>query len=200
MIADLLLDWLEGTDYWVLSRRSFYEQYDFDLALKSMPKSVAWVRDPIFLKQLLLECEAMFSVPLFSGVSICAHKLIARQSIGVHNDRPSVDNGLETHRLILQLNRADTPVSGGILCLHGSSPDRPIIKELTPVHNSAVGVEFSGISYHSVSPVTSGARYSVIFTFRASAGRSKEEIMRSLDPKYTDRLFFAAEDSMRSLA
>lgn len=189
--ADDLLRWLAEGDHWFLSQQKFYEQYEFELASMPLPTAVAPLTRPDVLAWLISLCESRFGEPLFSGVSIAAHKLVAGQYIGVHNDAPSSQCGMETHRLVVQLNHGRGSLVGGELQLFLQRTAPTPSSAYSPRHNAAFGFKLTPKSYHAVARVEAGERYSLIFTFRGADGRQDEQIMTKLPLPYRERLFFA---------
>jgi hypothetical protein len=143
-----------------------------------------------------LICEARFGEALFFGVSIAAHKLIANQYIGVHNDAPSPEYGMETHRLVVQLNHGEGSLTGGNLQLFAQRTASQPSRSYVPRHNAAFGFRLTPKSYHAVARVERGERYSLIFTFRGLGDRGDKEILTELPETYRDRLFFADSRQM----
>jgi len=73
-----------------------------------------------------------------------------------------------THRLIVQLNRGWARENGGLLCLAGdehSCSQQESPKLMVPVHRSAFAFKVSDRSFHSVTRVESGERYTLSYTF-----------------------------------
>jgi hypothetical protein len=193
--AHALLCWLARCDYWVLSRQSFYEHYEFELAQNPLSGPAVLLTSPDVLGQLTSLCERHFSEKLCSGVSVTAHKLVSGHHIGVHTDAPSKKYGMETHRLVVQLNHGQGLLSGGNLQLF-SHPKAPAPDcEYDPRHNSGFGFKLTPQSYHAVGPVWSGERYSLIFTFRSIEGSTDREILDGLPPEYRRRLFIVNRTS-----
>jgi hypothetical protein len=190
-LAEALLEWLVGCDHWFLSEQKFYEQYEFELAGKPLPETVAPLMEPDVLAHLISLCESRFGERLFSGVSIAAHKLAAGQYIGVHNDSPSAQYGMETHRLVVQLNHGEASLTGGELQLFAERAAPAPSRAYRPRHNAGFGFRLTPKSYHAVARVEHGERYSLIFTFRGADGREDDEILTDLPELYRERLFFA---------
>lgn len=188
--AEELRAWLAASADWVSADRGFYRQFEFELAHICLAGPVKRLVRREVLAKLLRTCETQFGVPLFSGVSITAHKLVPGQFIGIHTDTPSARHGLETHRLVVQLNEGADTLTGGELQLFAARHAPPACA-YAPAHNSGVAFALTAASFHAVAPVRSGERFSLIFTFRAAAGRSDSEVLAGLDQLYRDRLFFA---------
>src|SRR5262249_13999603 len=109
---------------------------------------------------------------------IAAHKLIPQQGIGVHTDRPQ--DGSETHRLVIHLNRGFVDSYGGHLIFFDDQKGQRVRKIIRPLHNSAVAFESSARSYHAVSNVLHGIRYSLVFSlWRRGAEREGQGVPQS---------------------
>ena len=107
--------------------------------------------------------------PLTEGaldlVEVTAHKLVPGQTIRIHNDFIA---GEESHRLLVHFNRW-SDVQGGILMLFGSSQPDDIKRALKPIHNSSFAFEISHQSFHAVSTIAEGERFTIVYSFKASS-------------------------------
>ena len=104
-------------------------------------------------------------------VRVTAHRLLAGSSLRPHCD---VSPLRFTHRLIVQLNRGWTHENGGLLCLfdgESSAKRRRHQKVIMPVHRSAFAFEISDRSFHAVTRVVSGERYTLSYTFYPPSGK-----------------------------
>jgi hypothetical protein len=108
--------------------------------------------------------ERVFGITLSSiHHEILAHRMLPGHRIGIHTDTPT--SGTETHRLLINLNAGFEDEYGGHLVLldvHNLADSAVIVP---PVHNSAVGMEFSDHSWHCVDEIRSGKRYSLVYSF-----------------------------------
>ena len=105
-------------------------------------------------------CSSSASAALASSA---AHKLLAKQTIRIHND---FLDGDERYRLLVQLNRGWTDAQGGMLMLFASGCSTDVRRVLRPVHGSMFAFEISPASYHAVSTVHSGERYTLVYSFK----------------------------------
>lgn len=106
--------------------------------------------------------ERLLGGKLTSQVEITAHKLNRTQKIRIHNDaRPDG----ETHRFLIQLNREWSESRGGLLMLFRGPDVEMLDNIIRPVSGSAFGFRISGKSYHAVSQVREGDRYTLVFSF-----------------------------------
>jgi hypothetical protein len=62
-----------------------------------------------------------------------------------------------------------TDADGGILMLFNSDDPSDIHRLLRPIHRSGFAFEISSTSNHAVSQVYGGARFSLIYSLRATA-------------------------------
>jgi hypothetical protein len=70
---------------------------------------------------------------------------------------------METHRLVIQFSPPE--LQGGELLLHGSRQDDDVQARFPSAFNSSVAFALSSDSYHSVTPVEGGVRYTIIYSF-----------------------------------
>lgn len=106
--------------------------------------------------------EQLFGVSLSSKVDISAHKLVGAQVIKIHNDYIP---GQETHRVLIQLNRGWEEANGGILMIFSNRNPESLASAFLPLNNSAFAFEISPKSYHAVSTIKYGERYTIVFSF-----------------------------------
>lgn len=156
-----ILQWLESETSWRLVKTDFYEQFVFSLLDVELPEHLSLLRDSICLRTLKLRFENLFGVNLKDQIDIVAHKLVPGQSIRIHND---FIPGSETHRFTVQLNRGLQDDWGGWFVLFNSSDPAEIHKILRPKHNTALGFAISARSYHAISPIYDGERYTLVFS------------------------------------
>ncbi len=157
-----VLGWLEAPNAWKLVTTDFYEQYEFSLWNVKLPERVAFLTEPRFQRALRKRVENTLDVSLANRVDAVAHKLMPGQRIRQHND---FIPGYETHRLTVQLNRGLDEAAGGWFVLFSGPEPADIHKVLLPRHNSALGFAISQSSFHAVSPLARGERYTLVFSF-----------------------------------
>lgn len=161
-LSQKLLDWLEQSSRWNLVTTDFYEQFEFSLLDSCLPRGLNFLCSPPFLTFLSRQIEELFSVELDRCPNITAHKLIPGQTIRLHND---FILGGETHRILIQLNRGWNMSKGGLLIFFNSACSEDIHRIFPPWHNSVVGFAISPRSYHAVSTVHSGVRFTLVYSF-----------------------------------
>jgi Rps23 Pro-64 3,4-dihydroxylase Tpa1-like proline 4-hydroxylase len=162
-LCGALLEWFEGDAPWRLRVASFYEQWEMHLDAVSVPSAVrSAVSDEVAARLsagLLLPIGAR--LPRLTEVT--AHKLLPGQTIRIHNDH--LEDG-ETHRILLQLNRGWSDEQGGLLMLFGSAAASDVRRIVRPLHGSSFAFEISPRSFHAVSTIASGERYTLVYSFR----------------------------------
>lgn len=97
---------------------------------------------------------------------INAHKLVGGQTIRIHND---FIGGEETHRVLLQINRGWDDAMGGMLMLFAGPRVEDVARMVRPTHASATSFEISPTSFHAVSTIHAGERYTIVYSFRRVA-------------------------------
>ena len=95
-------------------------------------------------------------------VDVNAHRLTPGQVIRVHNDYIA---GAETHRLLIQLNAGWATAQGGLLMLFEEEDVASVRNVILPVHGSGFAFEISPRSFHAVSEIRNGERYTLVYTF-----------------------------------
>jgi Rps23 Pro-64 3,4-dihydroxylase Tpa1-like proline 4-hydroxylase len=157
-----VLTWLENDAPWRLKIAAFYQQYEFSFEDAQLPSRVRSIFDETALQRLRTELEESFSTKLSDRVDITAHKLISGQRIRVHNDYIPRQ---ESHRVLIQLNRGWSEENGGILMFFNSDDARDVHGAFLPAHNTSVAFEISPTSFHAVSAINSGERYTLVMSF-----------------------------------
>lgn len=156
------LSWLEQKAPWTLTTTDFYEQYEFSLQHITAPFFLQDLIGPDTLASLRRQLFRLFGLPLSESVDITVHKLICGQTIRIHNDFIS---GRESHRLLLQLNRGWKPEHGGYLMLFSGPEPESLTKVIEPANGSIQAFPVSPCSYHAVSTVHSGERFTIVYSF-----------------------------------
>jgi Rps23 Pro-64 3,4-dihydroxylase Tpa1-like proline 4-hydroxylase len=161
-LCDLTLDWFEREAPWRLKVASFYEQWELHLDPTVLPRHLLSLIDEDALARVQGLLKPMTSAAL-ELVEVTAHKLLAGQTIRIHNDFIPQQ---ETHRVLLQLNRGWAEAQGGILMLFGSADAADLRRALRPIHRSGFAFEISPQSFHAVSTIVRGERFTVVYSFR----------------------------------
>lgn len=161
-VTNHILSWFETNAPWKLVVADFYEQFEFSLRDVGIPTGLSFLRDTSFLGAIRRRVGDLFGVNLREGVNITAHKLVPGQRIRLHND---FIPGAETHRLLIQFNRGWNDENGGFLLFFNSANPADIHKIFRLVHNSAVGFAITATSYHAVSTLHAGERFTLVYSF-----------------------------------
>ena len=162
-----ILDWFETDAPWKLTVAGFYEQYEFSLLDFSLPpvvRCLASSETRTVLRRQMSEC---FGRPLSERVEVTAHKLVAGQTIRIHNDYIA---GGETHRLLLQFNRGWESAHGGYLMFFSGPEPESVSEVVEPISGSVQGFAISPRSYHAVSTVHQGERNTLVYSFYPHSG------------------------------
>ena len=168
--ADAALAWLRHHAPWTLRVEDFYEQYEFSLLATELGPEIATVAAQGFVGCVRDELRRLFSVVgRLDLVDITAHRLTTGQTIRIHNDHLGGD---ETHRLLIQLNEGWDADRGGLLMLFSGDEPESLTHVVMPTHASGFAFEISPRSYHAVSSVRSGERYTLVYTFRRAGEAS----------------------------
>lgn len=164
-LEQALLAWLESEAPWRLAVMDFYEQYEFDFRDTDLPANLKGLFTESALHDLRQNVATLLGTRLKTRVDISAHKLNRSQKIRIHND--AQPDG-ETHRFLIQLNRGWSEANGGLLMLFRGPEVETLEEVIAPESRSAFGFEISTASYHAVSQVYHGDRYTIVFSFYAA--------------------------------
>jgi hypothetical protein len=164
--ADSLLAWLAQKAPWQPQKLDGYDGYaDISLGLGDLPPRLNFLLAPESLSYLRLSMGRFFEMGPEGHVRVTAHRLLPGSSLRPHCDVSPVHF---THRLLVQLNQGWTRQNGGLLCVFDGDPStkKPTNQKLIlPAHRSAFAFEISRRSFHAVTPVVAGERYTLSYTF-----------------------------------
>ena len=154
--------WLENDARWELTVEDFYEQYEVSMVQDEQAiVSHDLVHEDV-LATLRCAMSEHFCCRFTERVDVTAHMLVPGQTIRIHNDYLP---GGETHRLLLQINRSWEPNQGGhLMFFHGPTPES-VHRIIRPQSGSIQAFAISPRSYHAVSTVYSGERFTVVYSF-----------------------------------
>ena len=162
-LAENVLHWFEAAAPWRLRTESFYEQYEMNLHEAALPDEVAPALSDKMVASLYHRMLAPLTYQQLTLTEVNAHKLLPGQTIKIHNDYIGGD---ETHRLLVQLNRDWTDDCGGMLMLFSGPNVEDVARLIRPRHASGVAFEISPTSYHAVSTIRLGERYTIVYSFK----------------------------------
>ena len=161
-LAEATLEWMESDAPWTLRIADFYEQWELHLERATLPEPLSELLDADFVEQLKLRLLGPIVAVDLELVEVTAHKLLAGQTIRIHND---YIEDAESHRILIQLNRGWRDEQGGLLMLFGSSSSGDVQRVIRPIHRSAFGFSISDRSFHAVSTIAEGERYTLVYSF-----------------------------------
>jgi Rps23 Pro-64 3,4-dihydroxylase Tpa1-like proline 4-hydroxylase len=162
--ADRILRWFKDEAPWKLTITDFYEQYEFSLLHTPLFPGMERLIAPSFTETISAALERLFELSRkLKLVGVSAHKLTPGQTIRVHNDFLGAE---ETHRLLIQLNDGWEVTQGGLLMLFASEVPESLESIVLPTHASGFAFEISPKSFHAVSTINAGERYTLVYTFR----------------------------------
>ena len=157
-----LLSWLERDAPWKLATTSFYEQYEFSFDDVVLPPALQPMFSDAAISDLREMVGQLLRARLGPTVEMTAHQLTNSQTIRIHNDfRPAG----ETHRFLIQLNRGWREEHGGLLMLFRGPSVETVDHIIPPMSRSAFGFCISRTSFHAVSKVHGGNRFTLVFSF-----------------------------------
>ena len=156
--------WLETEAPWEPTSTDFYDQYEFSLLHAKSAPVVRRLICPETLRSLRDLMSGYFQRTLSARVDVTVHKLVPGQTIRIHNDYIS---GGESHRLLLQLNRAWGPAHGGYLMFFSGPEPETVCKVIEPRNGSVQAFAISPRSYHAVSTVHGGERFTIVYSFHS---------------------------------
>ncbi len=163
--ADALLAWLDARPWQSVGLDGYDGYCDAPLTASNLPEALRGLVAPGFLIQLRQLLAQFFPIDSSGYVRVTAHRILTGGALTAHTD---VSHIRFTHRLLVQLNRGWNPECGGLLCLHAGNPragQEPPRKSVAPIHRSGFAFEISQRSFHSVTPVLHGQRYTLSYTF-----------------------------------
>jgi 2-oxoglutarate-Fe(II)-dependent oxygenase superfamily protein len=164
--SNCLLRWFEKKADWKARKiENFYRYSDINLRTSDLAPQLAFLVQDDFLRQLQQDVGHAFGVALSGYVDVTGHRLASGDRIRVHSDFVTLRF---THRLLVQVNHGWVPGNGGVLGLLDRDPEadgHPRSKRIAPLHRSGFAFEVSRRSFHKVSRVTRGERYTLIFSF-----------------------------------
>lgn len=157
---DRILHWLEQDLPWQYTRTNFYQQFEFSLKDVDLPSDLEFLTSAETIGSIGSWLHENFQSPALELDDIVAHLLESGHGIGVHNDhRP---NG-ETHRLLVQFSRG---VEGGVTALCRDQSAESVRRLIKPIHGTAIAFAISDSSYHAVSKVLQGRRFTLVYSFK----------------------------------
>lgn len=164
-LADGLLAWCENQAPWKYRKEPFYEVFEVNLATAKRTDLIESLLSRETLHEIRTFVSNYLGCTLDEHVDVGAHRMSPGFKMGIHTD---YGNTKQSHRLFVQLNRGWSASYGGLLVLvdeerpKGPSPRH---RYVVPMHGSGMMFEPSQKSYHAVSEVNEGERYTLCFSF-----------------------------------
>jgi hypothetical protein len=165
-LAESVLCWLERDAIWTVKSCWFYLRHtSLNISERVAGTDADIVCAPAVIQSIRKHLERLFETKLDPHkVDLSAERALCGHRIGRHNDGPK--DGSVTHRLVVYLNRGYDPAHGGRLSLFSqrdSLNESAVLYD--PLHNSAVGKQFSRNSWHSLQDVRGGQYFSLRYAF-----------------------------------
>jgi Rps23 Pro-64 3,4-dihydroxylase Tpa1-like proline 4-hydroxylase len=166
-VGGALLEWLEDAPHWKPHVGGFYDLDDFSLLkARALPERLHCLRSRETLSWLRHRVGSLFGTALTENVDVDALRMRPTDKVGIHTDyRP----GRETHRLIFYVTPEWRPEFGGVLLFFEEPSHEGLRIGFPPLNLLAIGFEISERSHHAVSPMVKGVRYSLVYSFYATA-------------------------------
>ena len=159
-LAQRALSWLRHTKAWERQEGAFFRHDSFALTPEVVAPEVEAIVSPKTLGSLRALLQSRFATEVEPFAHVEAHRSTRRDDIGLHTDAD-----VREIRLMLNLNTRWTPDQGGVLQLQDRPDHRCRRVRYRPLHNSATAFCTAQDSYHRVSPVQEGERYTLLYRF-----------------------------------
>ena len=159
-LAQRALSWLHRTEAWARQEGDFYRHDSFSLTPEVVPPDVEGVVSPNTLGTLRALLQLRFATEVESFAHVEAHRSTERDDIGLHTDAD-----VSEIRLMLNLNARWAPGQGGVLQLQDRPGPACRRVRYRPLHNSATAFRTATDSYHRVSSMQEGERYTLLYRF-----------------------------------
>lgn len=164
--GERLLHWFEHDAVWIEKNiEDFYESYDISLRTSTLPLELQFLVDEEFLAGVREHVARAMNTRLGPKTDVTAHRLVPGHHIAIHSDYGELK---QTHRLLVQLNRGWSLANGGLLMfLAHERPTEPSDDDCyyIPAHCTAFCFEVSPKSFHAVSRVKQGDRFTLCLSF-----------------------------------
>lgn len=135
---------------------------------QDLPPAMATLLTGEVLAGLTTRMQDVFGEVFDTDFVVTANKQVPGDGSMVHNDyfADQLDHPFFfTHRLIVYLSPDDGGGRGGVLGLFGSEDPKDLLRAIAPRFNSGAAMAMGPRSFHAVSAITAGTRYSLCFSF-----------------------------------
>ncbi|GLZ77485.1 hypothetical protein Afil01_22920 [Actinorhabdospora filicis] len=149
-------------------RRSFY------WTSTAAPPAIAGLLTPALMRSLREQAEEIFGKSFERDFPVSANRYPVGHGIKIHNDYfpdPAAHRYFFTHRLIVYLSPDTDADSGGLLGIFERDDPGTRIRTIVPAFNAGSLMAMGPGSFHAVSAVKTGVRYSIGFSFTNITGR-----------------------------
>jgi hypothetical protein len=176
--ARALSEWIGAASTWkecdsaVPARRTFYWNSD------GAPGPIRDTLTPGLMQSLRDRVEELFGRRFSTTFTVSANRYSAGHGIKIHNDyfpAPGSHPFFFTHRLIVYLSPGGDASSGGLLGIFAGDKPQDRVRTIVPTFNSASVMAMGPRSFHAVSAVRAGTRYSIGFSFTNTTGGYEQE-------------------------
>ncbi|MEC3196184.1 2OG-Fe(II) oxygenase [Bacillus cereus] len=181
--ANEILNWLEHTDLFLRRNENNNKSNEFIVKDDNCPKDLRFLVSSKGLKFFKIQLEKLFQITFEDNFILSAVKHEPGDGTSIHSDYANIHERSQnffTHRFLVYLNRQWSEEDGGMLGLFASKDSSSLIKVISPLHNTGIGIAFGKNSYHAVGKICNGNRYSLVFTLKSMDGCYEEEIQRSI--------------------
>lgn len=153
-----VLETLEQDIGWKRQRAHFYTHSSVDLSQVEPSSDFSPICSREKLSTLKLLMEQTFHRSFCNEIRVWIHKMTPGDGIGIHND--NCDSEL---RVVLQLNRGWHAHQGGLSVFLSRKRSDFIERIYLPVSNSVIAFPTTRASYHAVTDVMEGTRFSIVY-------------------------------------
>jgi hypothetical protein len=154
----------QTTKSWKRAVKSFYDQWEINITEEGKCHGFKSLLEKEFLASLVNTSESLFNEKMSDFICIAAHKLVPGQGIGIHNDFVNKP-GWPTHRLVVTFCTEYNDDHGGHFVIFNAEDEDSVCEVLRPVLNGAIAFKISRNSFHAVSEIRKGSRFSLVFSF-----------------------------------
>jgi hypothetical protein len=163
-LAAATLSWFEQSATWELVENQLFELHYCTNLIGILASEARAVISRSTRMLFLSAMERGFGAVLdASKVSVDCYKMTAGQQIRTHTDPPERSRG--THRFVIHLASED--MVGGHLEILEREDSVSALHTFGSTNNDAFAFELAGQTWHRVTPVQRGIRYSLLYYFDA---------------------------------